>query len=77
MLEERARLTQRPLDRSDNSKRTHQLKGELAYKTIGGQKLEQWQHDLTGSGRIWYCPDKKDRVIWVTRVSLSHPQETG
>jgi hypothetical protein len=60
-----------------NPKQTHQLKGELANKTIAGRKLEQWQHDLTGSGPIWYCPDRKDRAIWVTRISLNHPQETG
>ncbi len=77
MQAERVRLTERPLDRSANPKRTHKLKGELAIRVIAGQKFEQWQHELTGAGRIWYCPDKESRIIWVTRVSLRHPNETS
>lgn len=76
MHDERERLVHRPLDRGDNPRRTHQLKGELAQRRIGDRTLDQWQHELSGPGRIWYCPDKKERVIWVTRVSLNHPKET-
>ncbi len=64
------------LDRGPNPRRTHRLQGGLASKQIGGQTLPQWQHELTGSGRIWYCPDVDARVIWVTKVSLNHPKET-
>ncbi len=76
MEEERERLKTRPLDRSRNPRRTHQLKGGLAQRRIGNQVLEQWQHEITGPARIWYCPDKKNRIIYVTYISLSHPKGT-
>lgn len=73
----RERLRLRPLDRSDNPNRTHQLKPPLAEKVVGGKRLPQWQHELSSSGRVFYCPDLAERVVWVTKVDLSHPKETG
>lgn len=72
----RERLRSRPLDRSDNPSRTHQLRGPLADKRIGDKRLPQWQHELSASGRVFYCPDLDERIVWVTRVDLSHPRET-
>ena len=77
MAEERLRLLKRPLDRGQNPTRTHKLKGKLAKGRIGGFFYEQWQHEITSSGRVWYCPDRKNRIIWVTLVSLSHPKKTS
>jgi hypothetical protein len=76
MAKERERLTTRPLDRSQNPRRTHRLRNEMAKRRVLGQVFDQWQHELTGAGRIWYCPDKENRIIWITWVSLSHPKET-
>ena len=73
---ERERLKTRPLDRSRNPSRTHKLKGGLAQRRVGNQVLEQWQNEITGAARIWYCPDKKNRIIYVTYVSLSRPKGT-
>jgi hypothetical protein len=64
------------LDRSDNPRRTAQLHGALATRQLGEVKLPQWQHEITSSGRIWYCPDRQERVIWVTKVDLAHPKQT-
>jgi hypothetical protein len=72
----RERLRSRPLDRSDNPNRTHQLKPPLADKVIGGKRLPQWQHEISGNGRVFYCPDLTDKVVWVTKVDLAHPRET-
>lgn len=72
----RDRLQQRPLDRSDNPDRTHRLKPPLDTKQVGDQRLPQWQHELTTRGRVFYCPDKEARVVWVTKVDLGHPRET-
>ena len=77
MEKERHRLRERPLDRDANPRRTHQLRGPLGSRTISGKKLPQWQHEITGAGRVWYCPDKEVRVVWVTYVSLQHPQPTN
>lgn len=76
MAAERERLRTRPLDRSANPRRTARLKGGLASRVIGGKQLQQWQHELTAAGRIWYCPDKDEGVVWVTQVDLNHPKST-
>ena len=76
MEKERHRLRERPLDRDANPRRTHQLRGPLGSRTISGKKLPQWQHEITGAGRVWYCPDKEVRVVWVTYFLLHHPQLT-
>ena len=73
----RGRLRLRPLDRSDNPNRTHQLRPPLADKVIGRKRLPQWQHEISSSGRVFYCPDLTDKVVWVTKVDLSHPKETA
>ena len=72
----RERLRTMPLDRSENPRRTAQLKYALATRRIGDKELPQWQHEISAAGRIWYCPDREDRVIWITKVDLSHPKET-
>lgn len=75
MATERERLRTAPIVRT-NPQRTHPLKGNLATRNVAGTHLPQWQHEITGAGRIWYCPDKDNRIIWVTRVTLAHPKET-
>ena len=77
MAEERIRLQKRPLDRGQNPARTHRLRGPLATRKIAGIFHEQWQHEITSSGRIWYCLDREKRIIWVTLVSLTHPKKTS
>jgi hypothetical protein len=76
MADLRERLRSRPLDRSDNPNRTHQLRGQLAEKWVGDVKLPQWQHEITGAGRVFYCPDRDARIVWVTLVDLAHPKAT-
>lgn len=73
---ERTRLRTRPLDRSANPRRTGQLKGGLATRRVGDQTLPQWQQELTSAGRLWYCPDKKTRTVWIVMVDLQHPKAT-
>jgi hypothetical protein len=75
MAAERDRLRTRPLERT-NPRRTHPLQGKLAAAKVGDIRLPQWQHEITGAGRIWYCPDKTARTIWITRVTFKHPRET-
>ena len=76
MAIERERLRTRPMDRSDNPRRTAQLKYRLATRTIDGKVLPQWQREVTGSGRVWYCPDKETGIVWITKAELRHPGET-
>lgn len=76
MAAERERLQLRPLDRSANPRRTGPLHGALSKRRVGDQTLPQWQHELTAAGRIWYCPDKDTRTVWVMKVDLAHPKET-
>jgi hypothetical protein len=72
----RERLRDRPLDRSDNPGRTHRLRPPLDRKHVGDRVLPQWQHEISAAGRVFYCPDAAERVVWVTRVDLGHPGET-
>jgi hypothetical protein len=76
MVAVRNRLRQRPLDRADNPRRTHRLRPPLDTKRIGDLMLPQWQHEISASGRIFYCPDAVARVVWITRLDLGHPHET-
>src|SRR5947207_14094690 len=73
MDEERRRLRERPLDRSRNPRRTGPLAGPLATQRVGDKVLPQWQHEITGAGQVWYCPDQDERVVWVMKVALLHP----
>jgi uncharacterized protein (AIM24 family) len=52
------------------------LAGDLAKRTIGGVELPQWQYEVTGGGRIWYCPDVRRKIVHLTRASCGHPEET-
>lgn len=73
----RERLRGRPLDRSDNPERTHRLPPPLDRKRVGDRVLPEWQHEFSAAGRVFYSPDASERVVWVTRVDLGHPRETG
>lgn len=75
MRAELERLRTRPLERT-NPRRTAKLQGNLRYRKIGDRRYEQWQQEITGAGRLWYCPDKAARTIWITKVSLSHPKDS-
>jgi hypothetical protein len=44
---------------------------------VKGKTLEQWQYEVTGGGRIWYCPDDDDRVVYIMHAATGHPRETG
>jgi hypothetical protein len=69
-------LTRDPRDRSASSSRIHQLKGDLATRDVKGRKLEQWQYEITGAGRLWYCIDDQRRIVWLTNATPGHPKAT-
>lgn len=69
-------LSRNPRDRSLNPGRVAQLRRELGQRVVRGRPLEQWQYEVTGAGRIWYCPDDTERVVYITRASTGHPKET-
>ena len=58
------------------SGRQHPLKGEFATRSIGGRTVEQWQYEVTGAGRIWYCIDDDRRVVHLTLATVGHPRRT-
>jgi hypothetical protein len=43
---------------------------------LGGRVLEQWQYEVTGAGRLWYCIDDDRRTVWLTLAMVGHPKET-
>jgi hypothetical protein len=46
-------------------------------RKIGGQELEQWQVEVTGGGRIWYCLDEENHKVWIVLAGTGHPRLTG
>jgi hypothetical protein len=68
-----ARITTDPRQRTE---RQHRLKGALGSRSINGQAMEQWQYEVTGGGRLWYCIDDRRRTVWLTEASPGHPKAT-
>jgi len=69
-------LSREPQDRT-NPSRQHRLRSNLGARTIKGKVLEQWQYEVTGAGRIWYCPDDALHVVFITKASTGHPSKTN
>lgn len=67
------RISTDPRDRTD---RQHPLKGNLATRIINGTTMEQWQYEVTGGGRLWYCIDDDHRTAWLTDAMPGHPKAT-
>jgi hypothetical protein len=68
-------LTRAPRDRSSPARQS-QLRLDLATRTIGGREFEQWQYEVTGGGRIWYCPDPEKMSVFITYAGVGHPRAT-
>ncbi len=67
------RITTDPKERSE---RQHPLRGTLGSRLINGEPLEQWQHEVTGAGRLWYCIDDARRIVSLTNATPGHPKAT-
>lgn len=67
------RITGDPRRRDE---RQHPLKGRLGSRVVTGKTLEQWQFEVTGGGRLWYCTDDEKRTVWLTDAMVGHPKAT-
>lgn len=67
------RITADPRDRND---RQHPLRGSLGRRTVNGTEMEQWQYEVTSGGRLWYCIDDRQRIVWLTDAMVGHPKAT-
>ena len=67
------RITAEPRDRSD---RQHPLKGSLSARVVNGLQMEQWQYEVTGAGRLWYCIDDEHHTVWLTDAATGRPKAT-
>ena len=56
--------------------RHHRLKGSLGTAAWKGQRLERWQYEVTGGGRIWYVIGDAKRIAWITYAGAGHPKAT-
>ena len=59
-----------------NRARQHPLRGTLSTREVHKMILDQWQYEVTGSARIWYCPDMDNQTVWVVDVHTRHPKQT-
>jgi len=60
------------LETGNHPSRQHRLRSDLGTRAIKGKMLEQWQYEVTGAGRIWYCPDDALHVVFITKASTGH-----
>jgi hypothetical protein len=67
------RITADPRQRSE---RQHPLKGSLGTRLVNAEVLEQWQYEVTGGGRLWYCIDDARQLVWLTDAMPGHPKVT-
>jgi hypothetical protein len=67
------RITTDPRCRNE---RQHPLRGSLGSRLVKGETLEQWQYEVTGGGRLWYCIDDDRHLVWLTAASTGHPKAT-
>ena len=67
------RITDDPRERD---LRQHPLKGTLGIRVVNGVSLEQWQYEVTGGGRLWYCIDDARRTVWLMEAATGHPKST-
>lgn len=56
--------------------RHHRLRYELAFVVSGGMRMEHWQYEVTGGGRIWYYIDEANRTVWIDYAGVGHPKAT-
>ena len=68
-------LRHNPRDRT-NRRRQHRLEHNLSSRIVDGKELEQWQIEVTGSGRVWYVIDDEAKTVWVTLAATGHPGAT-
>jgi len=57
--------------------RHHRLKYDLAWGIHNGQRLEQWQYEVTGGGRVWYLVDHDTHTAWLVYAGTGHPRWTN
>lgn len=63
-------------DPRERTSRQHRLKGSLGSRSVNGQNMEQWQYEVTGGGRLWYCVDDAKRTVWLMAATPGHPKAT-
>jgi hypothetical protein len=63
-------------DPKQRNARQHPLRGDLAKRQVGHKLLDQWQYEVTGAGRVWYCIDPDARTVWLTLAVSGHPRRT-
>lgn len=64
-----------PPTKANNQSRQFRLKGfsqEALYQGEGPRA----QYEVTGAGRVFYCPDKDTRTVWLTDAGTGHPKRT-
>ncbi|WP_337313454.1 hypothetical protein [Candidatus Aeolococcus gillhamiae] len=48
----------------------------MGSRLVNGTPMEQWQYEVTGAGRLWYCIDDAHRTVWLTDAVTGHPKVT-
>lgn len=62
--------------KSADAKRHGRLRGSLAKIRHKDRVFDQWQLDVSKSGRVWYFVDEEKATVWLTYASTKHPKDT-
>jgi hypothetical protein len=62
--------------RPPEDRRHTRLRGAMGGRLRNGERLEQWQIEITGGGRLFYLVDDRNRTVWIEVASLGHPKQT-
>ena len=65
-------LTAEPRHRSP---RQHPLKGSRRTRLVNHVEMDQWQYEITGAGRIWYCIEDTRKTVWLTWAERAIPKQ--
>lgn len=58
------------------SPRHHRMRHADASREVKGRKLDRWQIEVTGGGRVWYLADRENTTVWIDYAGPAHPRET-
>ncbi len=68
-------MRRNPTPRAD-SPRQARLHGRLSTMKVGDRRLDHWQIEVTGAGRVWYLVDADKATVWIDYAGPGHPKTT-
>lgn len=62
-------------DPSGREERQHPLRGTLAWASVSGMRLEEWEFEVTSGARLRDAIDPATRTLCITHAGVGHPKD--